>query len=141
MEKLLKYPDPILLTPSADFDFLADKQLLKDFEKCAREGFGWGQILGLAAPQIGITKRFFLALEKLYINPEITERSKETYTAKEGCYSLERNKFDYEVKRHDWVIMKWQDRGQNWHEKKFEGFPAQVLQHEHDHILGKLCCQ
>ncbi len=140
MIELLKYPDKVLLTPAEDFIFTTDRPLLKEFEEAIRKGFGWGELLGMAAPQLNIPKRFFVALRKLYINPTITQRSKETYEAKEGCYSLEKGKYDYKVERNAWIILKWQDRGGNWHEKKFDGFRAQVLQHEYDHLMGKLCC-
>lgn len=138
MKTAVKYPDQRLLSPSSDFVFETDRPLLKELEKSAREGFGWGNLVGLAAPQIGIEKRFFLALEKLYINPTITEYSKETFETSEGCYSLEEHK-QYPVTRSFWVKMKWQDRGGNTHEKKFDGFRAQVLQHEYDHLIGRLC--
>ncbi len=138
MKEATQYPDPILLTPAIDFDFSTDKPLIKELEDAAKEGFGWGNLVGLAAPQIGIGKRFFIALEKLYINPTITGYSKETYITREGCFSLEKHK-DYEVKRHLWVMLKWQDRGGNTHSKKFDGLRAQVIQHENDHLLGKVC--
>ncbi len=138
MKEARTYPDPILLTPSQDFNFETDRPLLKELENAAREGFGWGNLVGLAAPQIGISKRFFIALEKMYINPTITGFSKETNKRKEGCYSLEKDK-EFLVRRHDWVILKWQDRGGNEHVKKFDGFRGQVIQHEYDHLQGKLC--
>lgn len=140
MKIAVKYPDPILLTPSTDFIFETDKPLIKELEDAAREGVGWGNLVGLAAPQIGISKRFFIALEKLYINPTITEFSEETFETSEGCYSLEEHT-QYPVTRHNWIILEWQDRGGDLRKKKFDGLRAQVIQHEHDHLLGKLCCQ
>ena len=138
MKTALKYPDPLLLSPAKDFDFETDKPLLKELEAAAKEGFGWGKLVGLAAPQIGIPKRFFLALEKMYINPTITEFSKLTYKTSEGCYSLQEYK-NYPVTRHEWIMLTWQDRGGNVRTKRFNGMRAQVIQHEHDHLLGKLC--
>ena len=139
MRTAVKYPDPILLSPATDYNFGTDKELLKELVAAAREGFGWGNLVGLAAPQIGITKRFFLAQEKMYINPTITKYSGDTYTVNEGCYSLEEGK-QYEVTRHTWIMLEWQDRGGKKHHKMFKGFVAQVMQHEYDHLLGKLCC-
>lgn len=138
MKNALHYPDPILLTPSIDFDFSTDKPLLKILDDAAYVGFGWGKMVGLAAPQIGIPKRFFIALYKMYINPEILAYSKETYHTREGCYSLEKNK-EYDVMRYKEIVLRWQDRIGFSHTKKFDGFRAQVIQHEQDHLLGKLC--
>ena len=58
----------------------------------------------------------------------------------EGCYSLEENKFDYKTTRHDAVKLKWQDIHQKWHEQIFNGIAARIIQHEQDHLEGKLCC-
>src|SRR5256885_1555992 len=116
MRTAVKYPDPILLKKAEDFVFETDRPLLKELVAAAREGFGWGDLAGLAAPQIGISKRFFIALEKMYINPTIVERSDETFKATEGCYSCEKGK-SYNIDRNVRIKLKWQDRGQNWHEK------------------------
>ncbi len=140
MRTAVKYPDPILLKKAEDFVFETDKPLLKELVSAAREGFGWGNLVGLAAPQIGISKRFFLALEKMYINPTITEYSEDVFVTTEGCYSCEKGK-DYKVTRHLWIRLEWQDRGGHVHNKKIDGFRAQVIQHEYDHLMGKLCCQ
>ncbi len=140
MREAVKYPHPVLLWEAMDFNFETDRPLLKELEAAAREGFGWGDLVGLAAPQIGIGKRFFVALKKMYINPSIVERSEDTFIGIEGCYSCEKDR-TYHVKRNVWVVLRWQDRGQNWHQKRFTGFAAEVVQHEHDHLIGKLCCQ
>lgn len=140
MRTAVKYPDPILLKAAEDFVFETDRPLLKELTAAAKEGFGWGNLVGLAAPQIGISKRFFIALEKMYINPTITQYSEETFNATEGCYSCEEGK-SYNLPRSVWIVLEWQDRGGNWHEKRFTGFAAEVIQHEYDHLIGKLCCQ
>lgn len=140
MRMAVKYPDPVLLTPSEEFNFDTDKPLLNKLVNAAHEGFGWGNLVGLAAPQIGIGKRFFIALGKMYINPTIVEFSKETYKTKEGCYSLEKHT-EYPVTRHQNIVLEWQDWKGKHRVKKFDDFQAQVIQHEHDHLIGKLCCQ
>lgn len=138
MRTALKYPDPILLKPAEDFDFETDKPLLDDLKDAAREGFGWGNLVGLAAPQIGISKRFFLALGKIYINPVIVDFSKEIFETKEGCYSL-KDHTSYPILRHREVTLEWQNFLGKTKRRKFFGLEAQVIQHEHDHLLGKLC--
>lgn len=137
---LFKYPHTILQTPAEDFVFPDDLPYIFELKDAVRKGFGWGKIMGLAAPQIGIHKRFYIAQGKIYINPEITEKSEMTSNYHEGCYSLEENKFDYKTTRHDAVKLKWQDIHQKWHEQIFNGIAARIIQHEQDHLEGKLCC-
>ena len=98
-----------------------------------------GRAAGLAAPQVGHNIRMFWALDNLYINPEIINRGGTLILCKEGCYSLEDNKFDYEVERYSHIEMKWQDKKGVWHQTGFGGIRAQVIQHEYDHIEGKTC--
>lgn len=137
---IYKYPHKILLTKSTDATLEEAKEIIKQLQEEAHS-LQWGTVVGLAAPQIGINKNVFLAQDKSYINPQITFFHPHKEKKEEGCYSLEENKFDYKVKRSPSIKMKWQDKGGNWHEKRFDGFTAQVLQHEYDHLQGKLCCQ
>lgn len=138
---LIKYPDPILLTKSKSVEITEEvKDFIAEMIKIAEKGFGWGVVAGLAAPQLGKNWRIFLALGELYINPEIIWRpagGEKFY--KEGCFSLEENKFDYKATRSYAIKMKWQDLKGNWHENKFTGDKAQVIQHEYDHLEGKIC--
>ena len=81
----------------------------------------------------------FIAFGEPFINPEITWVTKApTNSVKEGCYSLEENRFDYPVDRAPSIRMKWQDLDGEWHEERFNGFNAQILQHEYDHLDGIL---
>ena len=105
--------------------------------------------VGLAAPQIGIMKRFFVAMpfadmdedderrEQIFymINPEITytEGSQES---NEGCLSVPG--FMGVVERPEKVRMKALDLEGNEHEYEFEGFAATVVSHEYDHLEGRL---
>lgn len=136
---IVKYPNKILSTKSDVVSIEEAKDIIQQLHNEAKE-LKWGEVVGLAAPQIGINKRVFLALDKSYINPEITFFHPKKEVKYEGCYSLEENKFDYKVKRSPIIKMKWQDKGGNWHEKRFDGFTAQVLQHEFDHLEGRVCC-
>lgn len=99
----------------------------------------WGNPVGLAANQVGDPRALFIAEGVVYVNPEITwiTRAPADY-AYEGCYSLEPNK-NYEMGRAPSIMLKWQDlSGMPW-EKRFNGFHARVIQHEMDHLEGKLC--
>lgn len=101
--------------------------------------------IGLAANQVGKDLRVFvidinLARENgvpdAYINPEITEHSKDMVEMEEGCLSIPG--YWVQVKRAKKIKMKALD--ENGHKVKFKarGFLARVLQHEYDHLQGVL---
>ena len=136
---IIKYPNKILLTPSEDVS-IDEGQKVVELLKAEKKDINWGSVVGLAAPQIGINKKVFMALDKYYLNAKITWYSPEKETYEEGCYSLKENKFDYKVKRSKNIKMEWQDYKGKARQGVFMGFQAQVLQHEYDHLLGKLCC-
>lgn len=139
---IVKYPDPILSTVSLPVRI--DREL-KDFidEMYVFMGqLDWGRPVGLAAPQVGKNWRIFIALDNTYINPEVVPVLEEGMSDyKEGCYSLEKNRFDYPTRRYKTVDVKWQDKKGAWHHRRFTGFPAQVIQHEFDHLEGRTCNQ
>jgi peptide deformylase len=96
--------------------------------------------IGLAATQVGIDSRFLVfdigeGLAAL-INPEIVEESKKTSCMEEGCLSLPG--IAVSVKRPSEVSVKAQDETGKWSVKKFTGLMATVVQHEIDHLDGKL---
>ncbi len=108
--------------------------------------------VGLAAPQIGVPLRVAVtdtvwrssegeaedgARElKVWINPEILWRSEETAVFEEGCLSVPG--IYEEVERPAAIRLRWQDEEGAVHEAGFEGFLAVALQHEFDHLDGRL---
>tara|TARA_B100000214_G_C23810858_1_gene554863 strand:- start:59 stop:598 length:540 start_codon:yes stop_codon:yes gene_type:complete len=104
--------------------------------------------IGLAAPQIGISKRMFVVdgssldseemkgFKKVFINPKIVDESGEPWEFDEGCLSIPGIRG--EVKRKSEIELSYFD--ENWIQKKecFSGMQARVIQHEYDHIEGKL---
>lgn len=105
--------------------------------------------VGLAAPQIGVNKKMIVVyyqidegeyVEHLLINPKIISQSmKLTYLSNgEGCLSVE-NKHDGYVYRHHKIVVKAFDAKKNMEVNiTAKGFEAIVLQHEIDHLDGKL---
>ena len=104
--------------------------------------------VGIAAPQIGIMKRFFIAMphveaddeelrDRIYymINPEITYREG-TQESSEGCLSVPG--YMGLVDRPMKIRIKATDLEGAEHEYEFEGFEATVFCHEYDHLEGIL---
>ncbi len=106
--------------------------------------------VGLAANQVGLPYSLFLARFEtktnspihVFVNPEITSHSEELQPKEqeksplEGCLSLP-NYYGV-VKRYRWVELKYQDENLATRTEKFTGFPATVIQHEMDHLQGKI---
>lgn len=95
--------------------------------------------LGLTANQIGYDKRIIVVkIDEKYIpfvNPIITQKSKETYNAEEGCLSLDGLRT---VKRYCSIRLTWLDAKFKSHSSVFGGLTAEIIQHEVDHCNGKL---
>ncbi|MGI8687770.1 MAG: peptide deformylase [Thermomicrobiales bacterium] len=94
---------------------------------------------GIAAPQIGLLKRIvFMQIDHPWplINPVITARSPETMVIWDACLSF--LCIFFQVTRHEWITVKYQDTTGAWHDLRAEGDLAELLQHEIDHLNGIL---
>lgn len=103
--------------------------------------------VGLAAPQIGILSRFLVMMdpdsETVYrmINPRILSFSSTTCTLEEGCLSVVGNDglpVFANVTRPDSVVVEWTDERGDKKTAQMSGLPARIVQHETDHLDGKL---
>ena len=141
--ELVKYPDVFLRTKSNLVEFpLDDKtsRLIKYMYKAMYQHNG----IGLAAIQVGYQKKMFVmdcsrsqTNEKVFINPEILEKSDETLRDNEGCLSAPGKTGD--VRRHIRIILKYQNEKGEEEKKTFYNLEARCIQHEMDHLDGKLC--
>lgn len=139
---ILKYPHKILRTPTEEVVFPLSKEMKKltrDMADTVRNADG----IGLAAPQVGKSVKLIVVnLEKsgsllfpLY-NPKIISKGFKKIEIEEGCLSLP-GIFGM-VKRHKKITVTGQnDKGET---VKFtdDGWIARIIQHEIDHINGKL---
>ncbi len=96
---------------------------------------------GLAAPQVGVSQRMIVVRCEedetlLLANPEIVFRSDDTEISVEGCLSIPG--FQGDVERHFSIRVRGQDESGETLEYDLRGFPARVVQHEVDHLDGKL---
>ena len=143
MKEVLKYPDTflrqkshIVMLPLSD----QDRELIEDMCLTMYKENG----IGLAAVQIGYLKRICVvdispsrANPIVMINPIVKDKSEETLTMEEGCLSAP-GKVG-KVKRHLRITVNYWCKWQEEHEKTFYDLHAQVIQHELDHMDGKLC--
>ena len=115
------------------------KELVLEMKNMMKEHQG----VGLAGNQVGKDIAVFVIEPKLaeeagvpdvYINPEITEYSKDSDEMEEGCLSIP--EFFIQIKRAKKIKIKFVDENGNKHKIKARGFLARVLQHETDHLNG-----
>ncbi len=90
---------------------------------------------GLAAPQIGDFRRYYVALGKVYVNPKLLKLSGTTVHNVEACYSLPGE--TYSVKRKLRALVSWEDLSGRKHVEWLQGVEAIVAQHELSHLAGR----
>lgn len=136
--KIRELGDPVLRTKAKAVDEVTDKtrDLLDNMADTMYAAPG----VGLAAPQVGVSKRVVvvdvgLGLFEL-INPEIIEKSEKTYIDNEACLSVP-NKIG-KVERAFKVKVKALDRDGKEIIVEGKGFLARAFQHEIDHLDGRL---
>lgn len=101
--------------------------------------------LGLAATQVGILERFFIMRTEeggtplVLINPEIVSESAARVTAEEGCLSVPG--IYGPVDRARWVTVRYWDLEGREQAMKVTDLAARVVQHEYDHLEGRLFLQ
>lgn len=141
--KILKYGDPLLRKKVENvIDFKQLPYLVNEMFNSMHEEGG----IGLAANQIGYSLNLLILdisnLEGkedntpyILINTEIIESSG-SCIMEEGCLSVP--DIRAEIKRPETIMIKYQDLEQNIHKKSFTGLSSRVIQHELDHLNGKL---
>lgn len=141
---ILIHPDPRLKKACAPVPDLSDdlRALADDMLETMYDAPG----IGLAAPQVGVLNRLIVLdcvkeegaapRPLIMFNPEITARSDEQSTYEEGCLSIPEQYAD--VTRPAEVSVKWIDRDGNPRSEDFTGLWATCVQHEIDHLDGKL---
>ncbi len=137
---------------SSDYPNL--KKLIEDMWETVYESSG----VGLAAPQINKDIRLFIVdskvifehldkeeegsypdapgIKRTFINAKILEYKDEEWAYNEGCLSIPKIRED--VYRPETIVMEYLDENFVKHTETFNGITARVIQHEYDHIEGKL---
>ncbi|GAW80144.1 peptide deformylase [Plasmodium gonderi] len=142
--KIVLYPDPVLRKKCDEVVHFDDnlKTLIRSMFKIMYESKG----IGLAAPQVNISKRIIVwnALyekqkeenERVFINPTIVEQSLIKTKLVEGCLSFPN--IEGKVDRPSIVSISYYDLEGNKHLKILKGIHARIFQHEYDHLNGIL---
>jgi len=145
IREILTYPDKKLRQLAQAVADPAGEEIRRLVEDMA-ETMYHAPGIGLAAPQIGVSLRVAVTDTRwreeggirdlqVWINPEITRREGEA-EFEEGCLSVPGI---YEkVKRAASITATWHGLEGSRHTANFEGFPAVALQHEFDHLDGRL---
>jgi len=139
--KILRYPDPRLHTVAKPVEAVDDevRRLVDDMLESMYDADG----VGLAATQVDVHERVIVidtseARDEpiVLINPELVETSEEMAVSEEGCLSVPEI-YD-KVQRHARVRVRALDRTGESRELDAEGLLAVAVQHEMDHLLGKV---
>jgi len=138
---IIEYPDPRLKTvakPVTRFDERL-RQLVADMAETMYEAPG----VGLAATQVDVHERLIVVdisenkdQLQVFVNPEIVWASDEQLECEEGCLSVP-GVYDA-VTRAARVRVRAQDAHGDTFEREFEGLLAVCVQHEMDHLIGKV---
>ncbi len=138
--RILEFPDPRLRKKAVPVEVVDAplRQLIDDMFETMYEAPG----IGLAATQVDVHRRLLVAdvsQEKdepqVLINPEILERDGSAIT-EEGCLSVPG--YYEEIERAEHIKVRYLDRDGNEQESEYEGLLAVCVQHEIDHLDGKL---
>ena len=135
--KLVEKTNLVLRTPAQPV-LENELNLIKEYTREMREIMLQYKGIGLAAPQVGIAKTFFIYGPEdnvqAIINPEVTAIDGELIPMVEGCLSLPGE--HYNVLRPDTSTLSYYDINWKKHTESFTGFMSRVVQHETDHLNG-----
>ncbi len=143
---IIMYGDPVLRQRASNLDHGTDvHQLIEDMYETMHNASG----IGLAAPQIGKSIRLFVVdgtiiddepamadFKKVFINPVMVEETGEPWEYEEGCLSIPNIR--EKVTRKESLTIKYYDADWVAHEEHYDGMKARIIQHEYDHIEGKM---
>lgn len=142
------YGQPVLRKVAHDIspDYPNLKELIDNMFETMYNADG----IGLAAPQIGLDIRLFVidlepladddvnykGFRKVFINPQIVEYKDELVKMEEGCLSIPG--INETVEREERIRIQYVDENFEPHDEEYGDFFARCIQHEYDHIEGKL---
>ncbi|MBL7870111.1 MAG: peptide deformylase [Cyclobacteriaceae bacterium] len=143
---IVMYGDAVLRKRAADIKVGTDlTELIRDMYETMHAAHG----IGLAAPQIGKSIRLFVVdgstlddeptlteFKKIFVNAVMLDEEGKEWEFEEGCLSIPNVRED--VWRPEKIHLRYYDENWRLHEETFDGMQARIIQHEYDHIEGKL---
>jgi len=150
---IVAYGDPVLKTVAKEItkDYPKLNQFIKDMFETMYNAKG----VGLAAPQVNKSIRVFIVdtepfaddeeldddpalkdFKRVFINPQIVEEEGEDWAFNEGCLSIPKIRED--IFRKPEIRIQYYDENFKFYDEVYKGMAARVIQHEYDHIEGKL---
>jgi peptide deformylase len=143
---IVMYGDPVLRKKAQDIETNTDiSALVADMFETMHAAHG----IGLAAPQIGKGIRLFVVdgttlddepdmegFKKVFVNPVMLDETGEPWPFEEGCLSIPTVRED--VLRKKSIRIRYFDENWNSLDEEFSDMKARIIQHEYDHIEGKL---
>lgn len=148
---IVMYGDPVLRQRAKDVEPGTDlSQLIEDMYETMHAAQG----IGLAAPQIGKSIRLFVVdgtglekddeeaeegmenFKKAFINPVMLEELGTPWDFEEGCLSIPNIR--EKISRKETIRIRYYDEHWQLKEEEYDGMQARIIQHEYDHIEGKL---
>lgn len=145
---IVAYGHPTLKKMSVDIDkdYPNLDKLITDMWETMYESNG----VGLAAPQINLNIRLFVidaepfkedypdaaGQKKVLINAKIVEEEGEEWAFQEGCLSVP--DIHEDVMRHPRIHIQYYDENWEYHDEWVDGIVARIMQHEYDHIDGRI---
>ena len=138
LSQIRQYGDPVLRMRAEEVTDFDDE--LREVSERMITLMHDAEGVGLAATQVGILRRFFVCIldgeDRLFVNPVVTALGEDTESDAEGCLSL--GSVRVPVERLVRVRLAAQDVEGASVALELEGYPARVVQHEVDHLDGKL---
>ncbi len=155
---IVAYGDPVLRKVGAEIDenYSGLETLIENMFETMYAATG----VGLAAPQVGKAIRLFIVdaspfaedkddddkpikgnlqlkdFKKIFINAKVVNEVGEEWKFNEGCLSIPKIRED--VFRRPKIRIQYYDEKFKYHDEEYEGVAARIIQHEYDHIEGKL---
>jgi peptide deformylase len=145
VREVLQFGAPILRDVSDDVDEVTSSAVLKTMEDLKDTLHALQRIHGrgggLAAPQIGSSIRLVYVNARgrsfFLLNPAIVEQSDDLFDVWDFCFSANAS-FVARVKRHRRIVVEYRDETGASQREEFEDYFAELLQHEIDHLDGRL---
>jgi peptide deformylase len=136
--EILKHPNPLLKKRSEEVGEIS--QELLDLASDMIETMNSNRGVGLAAPQIGVSKRIIVVDDGngplIFFNPRISKKSWKKEIMEEGCLSLPG--YSLRISRPKEIELEFVDEKGKKTRIKTEGLLARIIQHETDHLDGTL---